>query len=199
MSSEGSSLRSVADVRAPQQNSKDDGWERVLEGRVRGWWRKVRAALSLGGMWGVASTLISGAAYALGHVISSGSVSWSSVLESALQYGVFGLAVGTAFAGTLVAFEGRNTLERLQAWRIALWGALMGGSFPMILEVLEGGATLASVSAMTGMTLFAAAVGATLSTGTVLLAKAAKAELGAGRSAVALDDASDDTLLEAGE
>jgi hypothetical protein len=166
---------------------------------VPSWWRKVRAALSLGGIWGIASTLISGAAYALGQLISSGSVSWATVLEASLQYGVFGLVVGTAFAGTLVAFEGRNILEKLRPWRIALWGALMGGSFPLIIEILEGGATLASISAMAGMTMFAAAVGATLSTGTVLLAKAAKAELGAGQSAFDLDTAADSDLLAAGE
>ena len=164
-----------------------------------GWWRKVRAALSLGGIWGVASTLISGAAYALGHLISSGSVVWPAVLESALQYGVFGLAVGTAFAGTLVAFEGRNILSQLRPWRIAVWGALMGGSFPLIIEVLEGGATLASISAMSGMTMFAAGVGAALSTGTILLAKAAKAELGSGGPDAELGPGSRGGSLEAGE
>jgi hypothetical protein len=167
---------------------------------VPGWLRKVRAALSLGGLWGVASSVISATAYALGQLVSSGSVSWAVVLETSLQYGVFGLAVGTAFAGTLVAFEGRNILERLRLWRIALWGALMGGSFPLLIELLEGGATLARVSAMTGITLFAAAVGASLSTGTILLAKAAKAELGSGQSELeALGGAADNELLGARE
>ena len=162
---------------------------------MTGWFRKVRAALSLGGLWGAAATLISAAAYTLIQLVTSGSVSWAVVLEASLQYGAFGLAVGTAFAGTLVAFEGRNILERLKLWRIALWGALMGGSFPLIIEILEGGATWASISAMTGMTAFAAAVGASLSTGTIVLAKAAKAELGSGGPYHELDPVADRKLL----
>lgn len=139
--------------------------------------RKLKAALTLGGIWGVGATLLSGAAYALIRLVTTGSIPVDAVLESALQYGVFGLAVGTAFAGTLVWFEDRDILGRMRMWRIALWGAVMGGSFPLIIEVLEGGATLASLSAMTGMTAFAALVGAGLSTGTILLAKEAKGEI----------------------
>lgn len=48
-----------------------------------GLWRKVRA-LSLGGMWGVVSTLVSGVAYTLGQLVFSGAVSWPSVANRGL-------------------------------------------------------------------------------------------------------------------
>lgn len=151
-----------------------------------GWLRKVRAAVTLGGLWGLSATAVSAVAYLFGQLVTTGGLDWGAALASAARYGVVGLVVGTAFAGTLVAFEGRNILGRLKPWRIALWGAVMGGSFPMIIEVLEGSA-LTSLGTMTGMTAFAAVVGATMSTGTILIAKAAKAELSEGEGAFRIE------------
>ena len=94
---------------------------------MRQWLRRLKAAVTLGGFWGAASGIVAAACQVVMQVLGGG-VAWNPILQSGLLFGLAGWIVGTAFAGTLISFQARGILGRMQSWRIGLWGALMGSN-----------------------------------------------------------------------
>jgi len=147
-----------------------------------GWLRRLKAAVTLGGFWGVASGAIAAACLGVLQMLGAG-LAPGVILTTALQYGLVGWLVGSAFAGTLIDFEARGLLGKMRTWRIGLWGALMGGVLAPVIVVMTGGAV-----AIQGLTLAAvaglgAAVGSSLSMSTHRVAESVSRDLGAGDGA----------------
>lgn len=143
---------------------------------MRRWLRRAKAAATLGGLWGAASAV---AATAVHFVLqlSWGGLSWEPLLQSALQYGLTGWVVGTAFAGALIDFEERGLLGRMAPWRVAIWGAVMGGGLAPLVALLTGGSALLHGLSVPGFLGVGAVVGAALSIGTLRLAESVSREL----------------------
>ena len=105
---------------------------------MRRWLKRLKAALTLGGFWGAACGMVAAACLGLLQILGGG-LAWDLIVESALQCGLAGWVVGSAFAGTLIDFEARGILGRMKSWRIGLWGALMGGVLAPLVVSMTGG------------------------------------------------------------
>ncbi len=173
--------------------------------------RKLKAALGIGTIWGIAFGAVG---TALGGLIST-----SSFLSSALGLGVVagaaGLILGAGFCGLLSVMEGRRTLDDLTAHRAALWGFVVGAAV-----ALAGTIAVASLTGVVGiaesllglpipiglqLTAIAAgaasygAVTAGLAAATVSLAKRSPSELQSGSNATARDPQAVELLDQLGE
>ena len=160
--------------------------------------RKLRAALGIGSIWGIA-------AGAVGTILGGlTGLPTGAFLSSALVFGVgagiTGLVLGAGFAGLLSVMEGRRTLDELTANRAALWGFVVGVAVPLVAGVVgiaAGGAglpiglqlaTIAAVASSYGT------VTAGLAAATVSLAKRSPSGLQSGLDPSARDLlASDET------
>lgn len=80
--------------------------------------RRVRAAITMGLMWGAAWF---GAGVLLARVPG-----FSSDLPFALLFAPLGVLTGIGFSGILVAIEGRRRFDRMSLSRFAGWGAVSG-------------------------------------------------------------------------
>ena len=90
--------------------------------------RKLKAALGIGAIWGIAFGAVG---TALGGLISTSSF-LSSALGLGVVAGVAGLILGAGFGGLLSVMEGRRTLEELTAHRAALWGFVVGAAGALV-------------------------------------------------------------------
>ena len=95
---------------------------------VGGLIRKLKAALGIGSVWGIAFGAVG---TALGGLISTGSF-LSSALVFGVGFGIAGLILGVGFAGLLSVMEGRRTLADLTAHRAALWGFVVGAAVALV-------------------------------------------------------------------
>ena len=82
------------------------------------WRRRIRAAIAMGLMWGVAWF---GAGTLLARVPG-----FSSDLPFALLFAPLGVISGIIFSGVLVVIEGRRSFDRMSLSRFAGWGAVSG-------------------------------------------------------------------------
>src|SRR5687767_3230847 len=80
--------------------------------------RRIRAAIGMGLVWGVAWF---GAGTLLARVPG-----FYSDLPFALLFAPLGLATGIIFSGILVGIEGGRGFDRMSLWRFAGWGAVSG-------------------------------------------------------------------------
>ena len=157
---------------------------------MKTWVRKLRGILGIGAIWGVAGSVLG---FALGAIVS---MIWPEVLPTtvvkyvlfmALQHGVTGFVFGSGFAGVLTIMDGRKTIEELTPKRAALWGALVGASFPIIIGLMVMGLGFGSdlplaelIFAGLGSCCVYGAMTAGVAAGTVSLARGDLAELGTG-------------------
>jgi len=96
--------------------------------------KKLRAALGIGSIWGVA---FGGVGALLGALIQTTSF-LSTALGLGVVAGVGGLVLGLGFAGLLSAMEGRRTLGELTTRRAALWGFVSGTALALVGSVVIG-------------------------------------------------------------
>jgi hypothetical protein len=163
-------------------------------GRVmKGWLKRLRAAVTLGGFWGAASGAGAAACHGLFQVLGR-ELSLGLILQSGLEYGVAGWLVGTAFAGTLIHFENRGILVGMRPWRIAVWGALMGGVLAPLVLTMLGGPSLLGLP-LVGLAGLGAGVGSLLSTATLKVAEGVSRELDAAGTAELLREGGDADLV----
>ena len=159
--------------------------------------RKLKAALGIGSIWGIA-------AGAVGTVVGGlTGLPTGSFLSSALVFGVgagvVGFMLGVGFGGLLSVMEGRRTLDDLTANRAALWGLVVGTAVLLAVGgvgIAAGGAGLPIGLQLTTIAAGAVSFGAVtagLAAATVSLAKRSPSELQSGSDALARD------LLVSGE
>ncbi len=161
--------------------------------------RKLKAALGIGSIWGIAFGAVG---TALGGLIST-TFFLSSALGLGVVAGVAGLILGAGFGGLLSVMEGRRTLDELTAHRAALWGFVVGAAVALVGTIAV--ASLTGVVGIAGsllglpipialqLTALAAgaasygAVTAGLAAATVSLAKRSPSELQSGSNGSARD------------
>ena len=90
--------------------------------------RKLKAALGIGSIWGIAFGAVG---TALGGLISTTSF-MNSALGLGVGFGVAGFLLGASFGGLLSVMEGRRTLDELTARRAALWGFVVGAAVALV-------------------------------------------------------------------
>lgn len=150
--------------------------------------RRIRAALTVGALWGVVWG-VGGAAFMAWRVLF-GSPRFVRVLDylpgfmvrGGIALGLCGLATGTAFAIALSVAEQRRTAAGLSRWRATVLGAAAGVAAASLFVVSAGGPFRLLVVA----DLFMGSVGAFSAATTVFLAQRApepaRIEAGAGAS-----------------
>lgn len=143
------------------------------------WWRRLKAAVTLGGFWGMMSGTVATACHGILQMLGAG-LAPGGLLMTALQFGSAGWIVGTAFSGALIDFEARGLLGRMSAWRIGLWGALMGGVLAPTVVVMTAGPGALAGPALAGLIGLGVAVGSSLSMGTHRMAESVSLELAQG-------------------
>lgn len=124
-----------------------------------------------------------GAAIVIGRLVLYGSpfvVTRPAILTTALTvaavYGIYGFEVGMLFGSVLALAERRRTIEQLNAWRIAGWGAVAGAAVPLAttaLVLLSGGGRFADT---VSTSIIAASLGAMCASGTLKIARAGSSE-----------------------
>jgi hypothetical protein len=85
---------------------------------MKNWWRRIRAAVGMGLIWGVAWF---GAGILLARVPG-----FHSDLPFALLFAPLGFVTGIIFSGILMGIEGRRGFDRASLSRYAAWGAASG-------------------------------------------------------------------------
>ncbi|HEY6156451.1 MAG TPA: hypothetical protein VIV88_03310 [Gemmatimonadales bacterium] len=85
---------------------------------MKSWWRRIRAAIGMGIIWGA---VWSGAGALLARVPG-----FYSDLPFALLFAPLGFVTGIIFSGILVGIEGRRGFDRMSLARFAAWGAVSG-------------------------------------------------------------------------
>ena len=166
--------------------------------------RKLKAALGIGSIWGIA---IGAVGTALGGLLLLAGSFLSSALVFGVGFGVAGLILGAGFGGLLSVMEGRRTLHELTARRAALWGFVVGAATALVGTIAVWGPTSAvgiavsrlglpigvQLTAIAGAAVAYGAMTAGLAAATVSLAKRNPSELQSG------SDASARELLISGE
>lgn len=162
--------------------------------------RKLKAALGIGSIWGIATGAV-GTALGL-SLLPTGSF-LTSALVFGFGFGVAGLVLGAGFGGLLSVMEGRRTLDDLTAHRAALWGFLVGAAVALVgtiavaslTDVVRIAESSLGIPIPIGLQLTAIAAGAAsygavtagLAAATVSLAKRSPSEVQSGSNASARD------------
>ena len=141
------------------------------------WFRRLKAMLGTGVLWGAASFLVGALASPILGALAGAGFSLAVIVETGLQFAAFGLVAGTGFAGLLTAVDGHKTIEQLSVPRVALVGAVAGLSFPLLLALFQG--ALVAFPALLPVLVVSTVLGAGLSAGTILAARTAREELAA--------------------
>ncbi len=158
--------------------------------------RKLKAALGIGSIWGIAGGAV-GTAFGGLSRIPTGSF-LSSALVFGVGTGVAGLILGAGFGALLSVMEGRRTLDDLTANRAALWGFVVGAAVALVgtiavaslkgVGIAAGGLGIpisVQLIAVAGAAVSYGAVTAGLAAATVSLAKRSPSELQSGSNASA--------------
>jgi len=153
--------------------------------------RKLKAALGIGSIWGIAGGAV-GTAFGGLSSIPTGSF-LSSALVFGVGTGVAGLILGAGFGGLLSVMEGRRALDDLTANRAGLWGFVVGAAVALVgltaVASLKGIGIVASgfgipigvqLIAVAGAAASYGAITAGLAAATVSLAKRSPSELQSG-------------------
>ncbi len=162
--------------------------------------RKLKAALGIGSIWGIAAGAVG---TALGGLLLPTGSFLSSALVLGVATGVTGLVLGAGFGGLLSVMEGRRTLDELTAHRAALWGFVVGAAVALLgtitvvslTDVVGMAESLLGLPIPIGLQLTAMAAGAVsygavtagLAAATVSLAKRSPSELQSGSNGSARD------------
>ena len=85
---------------------------------MKKWWRRIRAAIGMGLIWG--------AAWSVAGALLARVPGFYSDLPFALLFAPLGFATGVLFSGILVGIEGRRGFDRTSLSRFAGWGAASG-------------------------------------------------------------------------
>ena len=88
---------------------------------MKGWWKRIRAALGLGLIWGLGWGLVGG-------FIMEGFIDPQGRIADMWPQGLAftGFFAGLFFSALLWLAEGRRSLTELSMARVGLWGALSG-------------------------------------------------------------------------
>ena len=151
---------------------------------MRDLFRKLKASLTIGSIWGIAAGLVGATVGAVNWLLAGGVL--GTLFALSLGAGAAGFTLGTGFGLVLSIMEGRRTLNELTANRAALWGLVVGASTIGVSGLV--GLGLGAVSVPTGVFLGALAAASTcygaltglLAAGTVWVAKRDVPELPAG-------------------
>jgi hypothetical protein len=133
---------------------------------MKTWGRRIRAAIGMGLIWGVAW---SGAGALLARVPG-----FSSDLPFALLFAPLGFVTGIIFSGFLVGIEGRRGFARTSLPRFAAWGATSG---LLLSGIFVGGAALRGAALLSEFLVFGPALamaGAVCAAGSLALARRAE-------------------------
>ena len=159
--------------------------------------RKLKAALGIGSLWGIAASPI-------GMALGAWLLPTGSVLSSALLFGAYtggaGLTLGVGFGALLSVMEGRRTLDELTPSRAALWGFVVGAAVTIVgtlavtslmgVGIAASGLGIPVAVQLTAIAAGAVAYGAVtagLAAATVSLAKRSPSELQSGSDSSAPD------------
>jgi hypothetical protein len=147
---------------------------------MSGWFRKLKGIFSLGAIGGVLSAGVA-AVWGVGSGLLHGFLVWEQVTFNTVLWGLVGAFSATAFAGLLVAFRDRKSLEEISLFHAALAGGLAGAFFPVAVTVMLSGSLTPILSASFALLGIFAAGGATVTCGMLMLAQAsARKELDEG-------------------
>jgi hypothetical protein len=140
--------------------------------------RRLRGALGVGVVWGVAfstlaTTLLLGGL--AGGVIPSIVFGPRDVVSVAIRAFVVGGLAGMVFAAALASAERQRTLANLSIKRVALWGFLGAAGVPSILAVAMGAMGLLPLGVLASSVAAFGAIGGALSIATVRIARRAPA------------------------
>jgi hypothetical protein len=140
--------------------------------------RRLRGAVGVGVVWGVAfSTLAT--ALLLGGIVSGviPSIVFGprDVISVAIRAFVVGGLAGMVFAAALASAERQRTLANLSIKRAALWGFLGAACVPAILAVATGAMGLLPVGVIASGVAVFGVIGGALSIATVRIARRAPA------------------------
>ncbi len=137
------------------------------------WTRRIRGALGMGVVWGVAFGLVGG--------IVARFPGMNGDLPLPLLFAPLGFATGVIFSGVMVAMTRRRNLAQLTMSRFAAWGATSGVLLSSLFVV---GATLRGANVLSEFLLFGPgliAAGTLSAAGSLALARRGSgAELGVG-------------------
>ena len=137
---------------------------------MRVWLRKLKGMFSLGAIGGVLSAGVAGL-WAVGSGLMHDFLVWEQVAFNTVLWGLVGAFSATAFAGLLVAFRDRKSLEEISLFHAALAGGLAGAFFPVALSViLSGSLTPILAWSLSLLGIFGAA-GATVTCSMLVLAQ----------------------------
>ena len=150
-------------------------------GIMRTWLQRLRGALGIGAIWGLAGTAFGALEGIIGSLIAGGPL-LGSALTFGLGAGSIGFVLGISFAAVLTLMDRRRTLGELSPGRAAVWGAMTGVAMPLLwLLVLYGPVVLSrSLPAALAICGSFGALSAALAGGTVSLARIAPSELASG-------------------
>lgn len=142
-----------------------------------GLWRRIRGALTIGGVWGVPAAVVGAIGGAIASLVG-GPPLLSAVWTGASTMGSLFFSLGTGFAFVLALSERKRTVEQLSPFRAGLWGAIGGGgvmggyvlwllsTIPMVPDPNFTSALLAAIGVYAGL-------GGVLGAATVGIAKSA--------------------------
>lgn len=88
---------------------------------MKKWWRRIRAAIRMGLIWGLAWFGAGMVLLVVGLVFGV-----TADVPFPLGFGLLGFLAGTAFSGVLGILEGRRRFDEMSLPRFAGWGALGG-------------------------------------------------------------------------
>ena len=148
---------------------------------MRSWWRRVRAALGLGAIWGLATGLVGTVAGGVAGLYV-GEVVYLATIGGVIT-GSLGVALGTGFASLLSLMERNRTLSELSVARGGAWGFVAGAALPLLANLMTIALFGSSVAvgtlipALLGGAVSYGVLTAALACGTVALAKRAPSEL----------------------
>ncbi len=127
------------------------------------WKRRIRGALGMGLVWGVAWL---GAGLVLLAIVGPDAAD----VPFPLGFGALGFLAGVAFSGVLGLIEGRRTFEQMSLPRFAAWGGLGGTVFAAIFVAAAGLGT----EALVGLGVVFGGASATCAAGSLALARKAE-------------------------
>lgn len=125
--------------------------------------RRIRGALKMGALWGVAWGLAGG--------IVARVLGINSDLPLPLLFAPLGMFSGVVFSGVLVAMARRRVIDQLSVPRFAAWGATSGA---LLTGVIVAGALLRGANAWSEFLLFGPALigaGTACAAGSLALAR----------------------------
>lgn len=127
------------------------------------WRRRIRGALGMGLVWGVAWL---GVGLVLLAIVGPDAAD----VPFPLGFGALGFLAGVAFSGVLGLIEGRRTFDQMSLPRFAAWGGLGGALFAAVFVAVAG----LGVEALVGLGVVFGGASAACAAGSLALARRAE-------------------------